>query len=203
VAAGSAAAIQSFAALSLLGRDDTARDSGRPQVTLKQAGDATPSGDVPTMLRAEICLAAPRLRLQALGGLLALPLCPIGLGSLSRGRRSDGGLVAGKARSTIGRHGRRSLRLRTRRLQHFQIPAALVCLWKPASAKRLFLEPPPVNEKALRRTIRRSAREGGLRLRLLAVAKTKPPGIEAVSSTPVVNRTRSIGQYGAESQVAH
>jgi hypothetical protein len=59
------------------------------------------------------------------------------------------------------------------------------------------------NGKALRRTIRRSAREGGLRLRLQSVAKAKPPGIEAVSSTWVVNRTGSIGQYGAGSQVAH
>jgi hypothetical protein len=59
------------------------------------------------------------------------------------------------------------------------------------------------NGKALRRTIRRSAREGGLRLRLQSVAKAKPPGIEAVSSTSAANRTGSIGQYGAESQVAH
>ena len=43
---------------------------------------------------------------------------------------------------------------------------------------------------------------GGLRLRLQSVAKAKPPGIEAVSSTSVANRTGSIGQYGAESQVA-
>jgi hypothetical protein len=40
-------------------------------------------------------------------------------------------------------------------------------------------------------------------LRLHSVAKAKPPGIKAVSSTSVATRTGSIGQYGAGSQVAH
>lgn len=39
-------------------------------------------------------------------------------------------------------------------------------------------------------------------MRLKSVAMAKPPGIEAVSSTSVTNRTGSIGQYGAGSQVA-
>lgn len=59
------------------------------------------------------------------------------------------------------------------------------------------------NGKALRRTIRRSAREGGLRLRLRSVASAKPPGIGTVSSTSIAERTGSIGQYGAGWQVAH
>jgi|SRR5580704_11236892 hypothetical protein len=36
----------------------------------------------------------------------------------------------------------------------------------------------------------------------MSVAMAKPPGIEAVSSTLATNRTGSIGQYGAGSQVA-
>src|ERR1700733_12069871 len=42
---------------------------------------------------------------------------------------------------------------------------------------------------------------GGLRLRLPSVARAKPPCIGVVSSKSAANRTGSIGQYGAESQV--
>src|SRR5579859_203452 len=45
------------------------------------------------------------------------------------------------------------------------------------------------------------APERGLRLRIRSVAKTKPPGIETVSSMPHATDTGSIGQYGAGSQV--
>lgn len=61
------------------------------------------------MLRAKVCPRAPRLSVRKRGGLLALLLCLIRLGSLKRGRRSDGGAVARKTRPTIHWHGHRSL----------------------------------------------------------------------------------------------
>jgi hypothetical protein len=69
------------------------------------------------MLR-KVCGRVQRLGLTTkLRSPLALLLGRIGLRSLKRGRRSDCGVVACEARPSIPRHGRRSLRFRTRPVQ--------------------------------------------------------------------------------------
>jgi len=72
-------------------------------------------------------------------------------------------------------------------------PGRRVSAWRTKRQQRKGAPPYDTSERP----------RGGLRSRLQSVAKAKPPGIEAVSSTSVANCTGSIGQYGAGSQVAH
>lgn len=67
------------------------------------------------MFSAKIWGRAPRLRLARLTSLLGLLPRLVCRRRLQRGRRSDGGVVARETRTTIHRHGHRSLRLRTSR----------------------------------------------------------------------------------------